>query len=174
MWFSPPSAGVGVPRSNTRVPPTNGKPKHISPHPWSRPSEEHSRTPLESARPIKKPNTSFPNPWNRWPSVGRGGQAKGFGVRPSDRWVEFHNVSGQLIDHSTPGFLIHGLVVDRRYSIFGVRAAPTVCKTTTPNPGGLRPSPHDADGFWGPPVPPGPQTSTISGLPKNHVLRTPT
>ncbi len=57
----------------------------------------------------------------------------------------------------------------RRSSILGAWAAPAA-QETIPEGGGLRP--HLLEWFLGPPGPPRPQESTISGRPKNHVLKT--
>jgi hypothetical protein len=66
------------------------------------------------------------------------------------------------------GFLINEFWTGRESSIWEVWAAPAAPKTT-PDGGGV--APHLLEWFLGPPGPPKPQNSTISGRPKNHILK---
>ncbi len=69
---------------------------------------------------------------------------------------------------STLGFLIHVFIgrpdIDDLWGLGGPGAPKNYDKI-----GGLGPQPSVM--VWGPPGPPRPQTSTMSGRPKNHVLK---
>jgi hypothetical protein len=69
---------------------------------------------------------------------------------------------------TTLGFLIHDFWAGRRSSIFG-SGQPRGPGKPFKNMGGT--APHIFEWFLGPPGPPRPRKSTISGRPKNHVLK---